>query len=164
MTYGHPTVRIALQITRNLFQYFGADAELVGAVSTCSNHQGNIIRVAVGTHLPPSLIESYPITVEASRRILIRNADGRERVYGPDPTIAAVLLRPLEKEALELIVWGSEEVGLQEAARLVPMLTGVGQPDFVILGEGVSWKGVNGVKAMGFFDHSWNVTKASFLT
>ncbi|KAI9699360.1 MAG: hypothetical protein M1836_002971 [Candelina mexicana] len=160
---GHGTLGITLQIARNLFQYFGADVEIVDAPSTCVSHQGTVIRVVLSSNLLPSLLERYPITIEASRGILIRDVDGKERVYGLDPMLAALFLRPLESEALELVVWGSEEAGLRQAARLVPMLTGVGQPDFIILGKECSWKGVNGVKAMGFFDHAWNVSKASFF-
>lgn len=47
--------------------------------------------------------------------------------------MGALFLRPLDGERLELVVWGADVAGLEHAARLVPALTGVGQPDFVIL-------------------------------
>jgi len=52
---------------------------------------------------------------------------------------------------LELDVWGSDARGLEIAARLVPMLTGVGQPDFVIADKTMLEQGAGGVLAMGFF-------------
>jgi hypothetical protein len=43
------------------------------------------------------------------------------------------------------------------------MLTGVGQPDFVVFGEGAKWKGIEGVLAMGFFDSAWEVSPSSVI-
>jgi hypothetical protein len=44
------------------------------------------------------------------------------------------------------------------------MVTGVGQPDFVVLGERVRWKVVEGAITLGLFDHEWAVTVLSVLT
>jgi hypothetical protein len=43
------------------------------------------------------------------------------------------------------------------------MMTGVGQPDFVVFGKSARWRGVEGVLAMGFFDVSWDVTASSVV-
>jgi hypothetical protein len=43
------------------------------------------------------------------------------------------------------------------------MVTGVGQPDFVVLGESAKWKGIEGALAMGFFDSTWEVTPSSVI-
>jgi hypothetical protein len=43
------------------------------------------------------------------------------------------------------------------------MLTGVGQPDFVVFGESAKWRGIEGVLAMGFFDWKWHVTASSVV-
>lgn len=76
--------------------------------------------------------------------------------------MGAVLLRPLADERLELVIWGYDDDGLHRAARLLPMVTGVGQPEYVIVGPKCAWKGTGGVLAMGSFNASWNITEASF--
>jgi hypothetical protein len=43
------------------------------------------------------------------------------------------------------------------------MLTGVGQPDFVVFGGSAKWRGIEGVLAMGFFDSEWKVTASSVV-
>jgi hypothetical protein len=51
-----------------------------------------------------------------------------------------------------------------QAARMVPMLTGVGQPDFAVFGEAAKWSGVEGTMAMGFLDNNWEVTASSVIS
>jgi hypothetical protein len=75
--------------------------------------------------------------------------------------LAAVFLRPVPPRRLELVVWGADEASLAVAARLVPMLTGVGQPDFVVLDRRMLAKGVDAVLAMGFLDTAWEVSAGS---
>jgi hypothetical protein len=70
----------------------------------------------------------------------------------------------LENERLELVLWGSDVERLSQVSRLVPTVTGVGQPDFVVLGESARWKGIEGALAMGFFDHAWTVTPSSVVS
>ena len=77
---------------------------------------------------------------------------------------AAIFVRPLGTGKLELVIWGADDERTWQAARLMPTLTGVGQPDFVVLSESCKWKGVDGVVAMGFFGHNWNVTRSSYLS
>jgi hypothetical protein len=43
------------------------------------------------------------------------------------------------------------------------MMTGVGQPDFVVFGESAKWRGIEGVLAMGFFDSNWAITASSIV-
>lgn len=78
--------------------------------------------------------------------------------------MGAIFLRPLLNERLELVVWGFDQQGLRQAARLVPMLTGVGQPEFVVVSQRCAWEGAAGVLAMGSFDNFWNVSEASFVS
>jgi hypothetical protein len=46
----------------------------------------------------------------------------------------------------------------------LPMLTGVGQPDFIIVSKRCAWEGAAGVHAMGSFDNSWGVSETSFVS
>lgn len=74
-----------------------------------------------------------------------------------------IYLHPLPDERLALIIWGTDEEGLRTAARLLPLRTGVGQPNFVMGGKEMRWSGVAGVKATGMFDSWWRVSHTSYL-
>ena len=159
---GTATARVALQISRNLFQYFTADTEIVSFAAPKFDG-GNHIRVEVGEHLSRSTLKSHPITVEKNTGIAVRDSLGMRREYAFKEGLGAIFLRPLPNERLEMVVWGYDTNGLSHAARLVPTITGVGQPDFVVVSRKCAWKGMGGTLAMGFFDSFWNVSRASFL-
>lgn len=153
---------LALQVSRNLHQYFHADAVIFGSATSTAvaNATGNIIHLAVGDG-PASADPDFPIQVSTSGASL-RDSRGRAQLY--DDARSAAWLQPLGGERLELVLWGVDDAGLAQAARLVPMLTGVGQPDFIILGEETKWKGVDGALALGYFDSQWQVTASSFVS
>lgn len=113
--------------------------------------------------LSPSRLPSYPIIVDQGKGIGIRNARGSVRWYEFEEGLGALYISPLPHERLELKVWGFDDDGLRQAARLLPMLTGVGQPDFVIVRKRCAWEGVAGALGMGSFDSFWNISEASFL-
>jgi hypothetical protein len=156
------TSHIALQISRNLHQYFQADTVLIASecMSIPSTTTGNVVTLAIGSDLK-DINSGFPIRVGASG-VIVRNYRGQEQHYGEEARGAA-FLRPLEGERLELVLWGADDEGLRQVARLVPMVTGVGQPDFVVLGESAKWKGIEGALAMGFFDSTWEVTPSSVI-
>ncbi|EFQ91843.1 hypothetical protein PTT_11211 [Pyrenophora teres f. teres 0-1] len=159
---GSDTHHIALQISRNLHQYFQADTSIISSpsYSTLSETTGNIVTLAIGS-IPKGINPDFSVRVGESG-VVISDYWGQEHRYGPEAR-AAAFLRPLEGERLELVLWGADKEGLRQASRMVPMLTGVGQPDFVILGENAKWKGVEGALAMGFFNADWKVTPSSVI-
>ncbi|PLB43097.1 hypothetical protein P170DRAFT_451196 [Aspergillus steynii IBT 23096] len=180
---------IALQVSRNLLQYFGADSFLRnpcnGNVSRAIPKDrkwldGNVLTLALGNDLPHAELKGFPITVGEgklvlSKRALVNLGPEQHDVFGGDQNcvdfryefeagMGALFLRPLENERLELVVWGADITGLEQAARLVPSLTGVGQPDFIILSDTCRWKGHAGVYAAGHFDKFWQVSSGSFIS
>lgn len=154
---------IALQISRNLYQYYHADS----AISSCSsqdvNQAGNLVTLAIGKDLPVGELDAFPISILTTRIELRRSDRSRTKVVPMEAGLGAIFLRPLRDERLELVVWGSDESGLKQAARLVPTLTGVGQADFVILSKRAAWQGHAGAIAMGFFDFEWRISEGSFV-
>ncbi len=164
---GDNTFGTAAQISRNLFQYYAADSVIlkkqVQRPSLLQEEMGNLITVAVGAELSPSELSTYPIRVEAGQLILRQDNEEDARQYHFEEGLGAIFLRPLEKQRLELVVWGADETGLQQAARLVPTLTGSGQPDFVITSRSCMWNGLGGAYAVGFLDSSWNVSGGSYI-
>lgn len=164
VTNGDDTYQVALQITRNLFQYYAADSSIVNQSSVDSDSTGNFINVLFGPDPPLPRLNNHPISVEYGVGISVRDISGDKLLYAFEEGLGAIFLRPLPGERLELVVWGLDDIGLRQAARLVPMLTGVGQADFVIVSKRCLWSGAKGVLATGFLDHFWNVTRASYLT
>lgn len=158
------TFDIALQTARNLFQYFKADTEITDLSVLSSDQEGNAIRIACGRQLESSALPSFPINVDPERGVCILDKSDEEHYYEFSPGLGVAMLRPLPGARLELILWGLDTEGLRYAARLLPLQTGVGLPDFVVSGEQCRWKGAAGVLAMGFFDNSWRVSRASYLT
>ena len=161
---GRSTSLIALQVSRNLHQYFYADAAI--SLSNVSNTTGtgNLISIAIGANVPTGLHPNFPIQLGADG-VSIRDFKGNVQNYAASTgALGAIFLRPLADERLELLVWGSNAEGLAQAARLVPMMTGVGQPDFVVLDESANWRGVEGALALGFLDYQWEVTPSSVLS
>lgn len=161
---GKATANIALQISRNFHQYFYADSNILTSNSSSISDSGNVITVGIGG-IPHGIHVDFPIRVGPGG-VSVRDSKGTVRKYGgdgEDSRLGAAFVRPLEGERLELVVWGSDAEGLLQASRLVPTVTGVGQPDFVILGESARWRGVEGALALGFLDHAWEVTASSVV-
>lgn len=163
VNYDEAATGITLQISRNLFQYFAADTEILDPSQSSETLNGNVITVGIGSNMPNVLFD-HPIIL-GSKTVVIRDDRGVKKEYSAEEHgIGAIFLRSMEREKLELVVWGVDYDSLAVAARFVPMLTGVGQPDFMIVTRECLWKGVDGVVAMGFFDSYWNVSKTSFLS
>jgi predicted esterase len=154
----------ALQVSRNLMQYYRADSE----IGTSEQHDGvsiagNVITLAVGKAPPSALLQNFPVQIcEGSIDLRRPNTNVLKRIPS-QPGLGMAFLRPLLDENLELVLWGFDSVGLEQAMRMVPTLSGAGQPDFVVLGNDARWKGVAGVLAMGFFDHAWEISQSSYL-
>ncbi|KAF2216283.1 hypothetical protein CERZMDRAFT_33609 [Cercospora zeae-maydis SCOH1-5] len=156
--------RTALQISRNLCQYFAADTSITSDYDTALQAPGNIISVAIGDDLPPGYPADFAIRIQ-NGRISIRNSFDLPAGYTDNAGsgLAAIFLRPLPQERLELVVWGVDEASLEVVARLVPMIAGTAQPDWLVTDRRMLAKGLDGVHAMGFFDSEWEVSRNSFL-
>ena len=156
-------INVGLQISRNLYQYYGADSEIAEGVYDTITRSGNVITVSIGINDLPKPLETHPIEIDRDCGVTLRKRDGAKRRYALQDGLGTIFLRPLANERLELVIWGFDDAGLRQAARLMPMLTGVGQPDFVIVRKRMAWEGAAGVLAMGSFDSLWQISEASFL-
>lgn len=162
VSHSRQTRHAAVQISRNLCQYFGADTEILESGTAILKGYSNAIRVVIADTLPASYLKHFALQVDSSTGISIRATDGH-KVYPYSAGLGVIFLRPLPAGSVELVVWGADADGLDVVARLVPMLPGIGQPDFVVADKQILWQGVGGVLAMGFFDHLWNVTESSYF-
>ena len=157
------TFDIALQISRNLYQYYHADSVITDYPNQDVKQTGNVITLAIGTDLPPGELEAFPINILPAGIELRKSGHSGVKVIPMDAGLGAIFLRPLSNEKLELVVWGADVRGLKQAARLVPTLTGVGQADFIILSKRAAWQGHAGAVSMGFFDFKWQISEGSFV-
>ena len=160
----------ACQVSRNLYQYFVASCEIAHFSRPLTGH-GNVISIVQG--IPSSLFPAsiwdapgHPVVI-TDRGVEIDGPPSSmpsKRLYPVKSGLGAVFLVGWESEALELRVWGYDSDGLHGALRLIPSLTGVGQPDFVVVRKECAWRGSAGVLAMGFFDSHWRVSEGSYLS
>ena len=104
----------------------------------------------------------FPIQISPeSGRLRIRNSNGQwARPGGSSTKLGAIYVKPSAEHGLQLNIWGETERLFEQAARLVPMIPGTGQPDFIIVRDDSRWRGVDGTY-LGFFDAWWNVAKLS---
>ena len=163
ISHSQETRHHAVQISRNFCQYLGTDTEILESGTKPPKQYSNVVRVVVSNNVPNGHLKDFALQADSSYGISIRTSDGQMK-YPSSAGMGAIFLRPLAEGALELVVWGYDADGLDVASRLVPMLPGVGQPDFVVADKRMLLEGAGGVLAMGSFDHLWNVTKNSYFT
>ncbi|KAF2478799.1 hypothetical protein BDY17DRAFT_328315 [Neohortaea acidophila] len=161
--HSNGTQHVALQISRNLAQYFAGDTVVTDDYAEALASTGNVISVAIGDSLPPGMAKDFAIQIGHDSLSIFDH--GVEHRYWPTASqrLAAIFLRPLPDERLELVVWGLNPESLDVAVRLVPIMTGSGQPDWVVMDETMMWKGVDGTLAMGFFDADWQISRHSYF-
>jgi hypothetical protein len=163
ISHSQETRHHAIQISRTFCQYLGADTEVLELGTKSLKQYSNVVRVIVSSNPPAGHLKDFALQVDSSNGISICTSDGQMR-YPTSAGMGAIFLRPLTEGAVELVVWGRDADGLDVASRLVPMLPGVGQPDFVVADRRMLLEGAGGVLAMGSFDHLWNVTENSYFT
>lgn len=180
---------IALQLSRNFHQYFDLDGDIsnqyapgktnvkimtggritIPQVSADSASVGVIQQVTAAAQQ----MLSAGTTDDGHAQIEVLDHERQQHIFSSkDGPIGGIFLTPSPDPLIpaELVIWGSDHRGLAMAARLAPMLPGVGQPDFVVIGQESLVKGAGGVLAMGFFTSdfsghtcSWSVSSNAFF-
>lgn len=150
-----------MQISRNLFQYFAADSELTHGTDVGSDSGGNVVTVGLGRSVAELRREGSSIRVTETG-VQLDRFDGSCRSFDFEEGLGVIALNRYSLTVLEVFVWGFDMLGLRQAARLFPMLTGVGQPDFIIVRKRCAWEGAAGVFALGSFTSSWKASESSF--
>jgi predicted esterase len=155
---------IALEVSRNILQYFGASSSITDEMGYANavETRGNVISIAIGTAAPPALIEDFPIKVDnGTLRLRMKSDQGSGRAVCD--AVGAAWLQPLSDERLELVFWGASQAGLRQAARLMPTITGAGQPSFVVFQSKKVDGDISEVAAAGFFDYAWEISAGSYV-
>lgn len=151
---------VALQVSRNLYQYYAADTKLSNEAP--SSISGHTITVALGAEFSSLSRPSFPVQI-VPNGVTLRLHDGSQKRYSDERSLGVIFLQPLSDGRLDLVIWGLDHSGVQQAARLLPLLTGVGQPDFIVVTNTVTWRGASGVLAMGFFDSLWQISENHYI-
>ncbi|KAF2672220.1 hypothetical protein BT63DRAFT_191683 [Microthyrium microscopicum] len=156
---------LALQVSRNLNNYLAANTDIKTPSSgNRSTPNGHKITLALGSELPPVDFQfpegvEFPVRVSPrnSSHLEFRSPSGRWRPAVPDQgEVGAIFLRPSKQHGLELVIWGSNLGLAEQAARLVPMITGTGQPDWILCQKEMKWKGLDGCE-VGWFNAWWEI-------
>lgn len=156
----------AVEVSRNLCQYLGADSHIFEYGVRKPLSAGNLITILCGMEKIPDFPRGYPIrffTPKTHRTGLqIDRYDVDPAAYPLHHDLGLICICPLGSDRFELIIWGVDGDSLRRAARLIPLLPGVGQADFIVVGRQMAVHGASGVQAMGCFDYCWNTAPASF--
>lgn len=160
--HSNDTMDMALQISRNLCQYFAADTEITDNYDDALASDSNIISISIGEDMPDA--HDIAGAIKVTDKVSIRDGEHSHVYSDLGRGLAAIFLRPLPNERLELVVWGIDKESLTVVARLVPMMTGSGQPDWVVTDKTMMWKGLQGTLALGFFRQDWKVSKNAYFT
>lgn len=155
--------RIASNIAQNLFIYFSAEVDIrYDHEMNKANPTGNIIALGMEdessyvqqlTLLSP-VLRGFPI--QARNRTITVSETNRQHIYtGED--IGTIYLRPFPQTRLLLTISGTTQKGLELASRLFPYKSGAGQPDWIIVGPEMGVQGMQGVKAMGYYNNLWEI-------
>ena len=105
-----------------------------------------------------ALLAHSPVQVD---RDAVR-IDGRQ-IEGPDLACLFVRPRPGSDQALVGVVSGTGMPGMRLTDRLPYFVSGVGVPDFVVLGPELLTGSEQGFRAAGFFGNDWSVAGGELL-
>ena len=164
IVYSSPSsiqLQLALDISRNLFQYFGADSQIIDQndEDTINRFHGNFI--FLGYPSPAMLSKTFSLPIKLSGDGLLVKMGKLERIYAAQEGLGTIFLVPLSNGRLGIVIYGSDEEGYRLASRLFPLRTGVGQPDFIIVNKDSALKGAAGALALGCMDIDWGISEES---
>ncbi|OWZ69635.1 hypothetical protein AYX14_04968 [Cryptococcus neoformans] len=158
---------IAKRIAHDLYVYHKADCEII-------SDQEGLELVAQGQIGPGSIIvigrpedNRYTEWMAAEAKIPIQfptkgimviNKD--KVVYDRGAGVIALHPHPTHSGSLSLLIAGNDELGLELAARLFPIRTGVPLPDWAIVCPRSRWQGANGLIGAGFWGGEWEYNEA----
>eukprot|EP01121_Diplochlamys_sp_Union-15-3_P019133 TRINITY_DN7129_c0_g1_i1.p1 TRINITY_DN7129_c0_g1~~TRINITY_DN7129_c0_g1_i1.p1 ORF type:complete len:874 (+),score=148.91 TRINITY_DN7129_c0_g1_i1:71-2692(+) len=72
-----------------------------------------------------------------------------------EPFTGIMFIAPWKRNLL-MVISGTDTNGFNQAFSIFPTHTGMTIPDFVVVGEGFSWKGDSGMLSVGFWSNQWS--------
>ncbi|WWC89334.1 uncharacterized protein L201_004255 [Kwoniella dendrophila CBS 6074] len=156
------TLNIAKRIAHDLYVYQRLDSEII-------DDQEGLLRVASETLGVGNLViigrpednlfsdwmikqSTLPLKFPTKGVMLLKD----KVIYDRGAGIITLYPHPLSSTALAILIAGNDDLGLDLAARLFPIRTGVPIPDWAIIGPQARWKGAGGFIGAGFWNGEWD--------
>lgn len=99
------TARVALQVSRNLCQYFRADAVVVDEYEDALQASGDVISLIVGPAVPGDRLHEHPIEITDGEVTIHLDAPYAQFYEEVDEHgLRVTFIRPLQNGRLELVV------------------------------------------------------------
>ncbi|HET6384617.1 MAG TPA: prolyl oligopeptidase family serine peptidase [Armatimonadota bacterium] len=105
-----------------------------------------------------ALLKNSPVQVRRGKVQI-----GDRTISGPDMACLFVRPRPGSDRACVGIVSGTGIVGMRLTDRLLCFVSDVGYPDCIVIGADMLTRGMEGVRAAGFFGIDWGVPDGDFV-
>ncbi|KAJ7632248.1 hypothetical protein FB45DRAFT_744737 [Roridomyces roridus] len=145
---------VALRIAHDLNAYHRLDAEIFLGADGFDKYEGNIL--IIGDVSSPAVAQALhdsqtPFGMENNRLTL------RENTF-EEPGLGLLFLypHPVNSDGRMLFLLSTDESGLERAARLFPIRTGVTVPDWIITSSRADQTGAAGVLGAGVWGARWN--------
>ncbi|OCF74661.1 hypothetical protein I204_05041 [Kwoniella mangroviensis CBS 8886] len=152
---------VAKGITHDLYVYHRLDSEIIddreGLLKVAKGQIGESNLVVLGR--PDEnlfvnwMIKQGKIPLEFPTKGVMLIED--KAVYDRGAGIIALHPHPTSFKALSMLIAGNDDLGLELAARLFPIRTGVMLPDWTVVGPQARWKSAGGFIGAGFWDGEW---------
>lgn len=154
--------RIAKNVAQNLYLYFGAEVDIRfdyevedvllsgNVISLGMEDENAYVQNIRRSHL------KIPFPLQANKQAIYINDTTKNHIYRDDG-FGAIYLHPLARSRVLIIICGTDQLGLEKAAKLFPYKTGVGQPDWIVVGSKIGVQGMQGVEAMGYYSNLWDI-------
>jgi len=128
----------------------GVDAEIIKHynLALIGNPKTNIVWNSIDKRLP--------INVDDDRVILNKNV-----IKGDHLATIFVYPNPLNTDKFVVCIGGTDSTGVKLTRLFSIFYAGEGLPDFLVFDNSVRLWGWAGIKAAGFFDNNWNLSKDS---
>ncbi|CEH16659.1 hypothetical protein CBOM_06587 [Ceraceosorus bombacis] len=150
LLYGHTDSEIVPDV---------AALEMVATINDSANATlGNI--VILGGPME-NLLAEYMFSQNPSPITFLN--DGQVRVRDrtfADPSTGLLMLQPhpvthQRSQDLALLLCGNDASGIERAAKLFPVRTGLSVPEWIVIGPEADWSGIGAILGAGWFDRRW---------
>ncbi|WVQ72559.1 hypothetical protein IAR50_002116 [Cryptococcus sp. DSM 104548] len=164
----HPRhLSVAKRLVHDLYVYHRIDCEIVDQqtglerVAKQEIGPGNVVVIGrpEENRFADWMMAQKSIPLEfPTRGVMLMDKD--RVVYDRGAGIIALHPHPTHPKSLSVLIAGNDELGLELAAKLFPLRTGVPIPDWVITGPRSRWQGAGGFVGAGFWDGEWQYSDA----
>nr|XP_018263092.1 uncharacterized protein I303_04583 [Kwoniella dejecticola CBS 10117]OBR85250.1 hypothetical protein I303_04583 [Kwoniella dejecticola CBS 10117] len=158
---------IAKKIAHDLYLYHRLDSDIIGdreglmRVAKDELGQGNLVILG---RPDENLYTNWMIRQGKlplrfpTKGVMLVN----DKVVYDRGAVGLITLHPhtTSSRSLAMLIAGNDDLGLELAARLSPIRTGVPIPDWAIVGPQARWKGAGGFIGAGFWDGHWGWNEA----